>query len=605
MAILDIFRPSLRNYRGLLLLQCARLFGVPLVAAHIGLSSLGRSTALSSLARVVIYTASVPLFAAGRGLLDDWRQRRAARSMGAVLVPRVEGKWPGNIDVMLFILAEFETGYVLQSFKTLLDQYGVKTLNLRLLWSDLIITMDSGHIKYMLTDGFSSWIKGEQFIRAYESFLGGGIFNRDGHVWKEQRALARPFFARDRVRDFQIFERHATAMLAALRNAPLPPGAKSPLVRAVDMQDLVGRFTMDSAVEFLFGAELNTLGKPLPVAGKAQIGKKGSKSDDEFGSFVQAFEAAQLRAVERVNERWMWPLKELFGDHSRIATEAIDAFVQPIIEAAIAEDRERRDRDETLDMETATMLQYFVSVTSDKKMIRDQLISYMMAGRDTTGSLLTFTMYLLALHPHVFRTVQEEIRSACPVDSIPSFETIRSMPYLRAVLNESLRLFAPVPIDQRGTTAAGSVLPPTNPGDRPLYVPPHTDMYYLLLHLQRDPDTWGSTSLEFDPDRWINEEKLKPFLANPMIFLPFNAGPRICLGQQLAYNQASFFLVRLLQNVSSLELSPEFIPAGAEVPQNWKTQPGRVGLEQVWPKTAVIIYVKGGLWVRMRLNDEV
>lgn len=161
-----------------------------------------------------------------------------------------------------------------------------------------------------------------------------------------------------------------------------------------------------------------------------------------------------------------------------------------------------------------------------------------------TASLLTFTIYLLSIHPDVFRRLRQEVLSRSTRESMPSFDIIRNMPYralhslgrlayaltrlrVRAVLNETLRLFSPVPTNQRGTTAAGSVLPPTRPGDKPLYVPPHTDMFFLLLHMHRDPALWGDDSMEFDPDRWIDQDKLKPYLANPMIFLPFNGGPRI------------------------------------------------------------------------------
>lgn len=140
---------------------------------------------------------------------------------------------------------------------------------------------------------------------------------------------------------------------------------------------------MDISVEFLFGTQLATLQKRLPIAGKAKLGLKGSKSDDAFGSFVQAFEAVQLRTVERINERWMWPLKELMRDHNQDAIAVVNAYVEPVIEMALADDVERCKRGEDLDLETATMLQYLVSKTYDKKTLRDQLVNFMVAGRDS------------------------------------------------------------------------------------------------------------------------------------------------------------------------------------------------------------------------------
>lgn len=136
--VLELFRPSLGNYRGWLFLQCTKLIGIPIILAHVVLLTSGVAVHLGVALRFVIYAGSILLLAAVRILYDDMLQRRTARKMGAIPVPRVRGRWPGNIDVLLYILEEFETGYVLQSFQNLLDQHGVKTLNLRLLWSDLV-----------------------------------------------------------------------------------------------------------------------------------------------------------------------------------------------------------------------------------------------------------------------------------------------------------------------------------------------------------------------------------------------------------------------------------------------------------------------------------
>ena len=71
------------------------------------------------------------------------------------------------------------------------------------------------------------------------------------------------------------------------------------------------------------------------------------------------------------------------------------------------------------------------------------------------------------------------------------------------------------------------------------------------------------TAAKFDPDRFIDERLNKYLTHNPYIFLPFNAGPRICLGQQFAYNEMSFFLIRLMQSFSSFTLADDVQPAGS------------------------------------------
>jgi len=96
--------------------------------------------------------------------------------------------------------------------------------------------------------------------------------------------------------------------------------------------------------------------------------------------------------------------------------------------------------------------------------------------------------------------------------------------------------------------------------------------------------------LIFDPGRFL-DERVKFLTSNNFIFLPFNAGPRICLGQQFAYNEASFFLIRLLQSFSKVSLALDAQPASS-----LPIWPGR---EKIWMKSHLTLYCAGGLWVRM------
>ena len=74
----------------------------------------------------------------------------------------------------------------------------------------------------------------------------------------------------------------------------------------------------------------------------------------------------------------------------------------------------------------------------------------------------------------------------------------------------------------------------------------------------------------FDPNRWL-DERVKYIVRNPFIFLPFNAGPRICLGQQFAYNKMSYFLIRLLQNFSEVSFAEDEQPSELKPPAAWKS----------------------------------
>ena len=99
-----------------------------------------------------------------------------------------------------------------------------------------------------------------------------------------------------------------------------------------------------------------------------------------------------------------------------------------------------------------------------------------------------------------------------------------------------------------------------------------------------------SKAEEFDPDRFIDERLHKYLMPNPFIFLPFNAGPRICLGQQFAYNEMSFFIVRLLQNFETITLDVDSQPPESRPPAHWAGLPGRKGVEKFWPKAHLTVF---------------
>ena len=106
----------------------------------------------------------------------------------------------------------------------------------------------------------------------------------------------------------------------------------------------------------------------------------------------------------------------------------------------------------------------------------------------------------------------------------------------------------------------------------------------------------------FDPDRFLDERAQKYLVPNPFIFIPFNAGPRICPGQQFAYNEASVMIVRLIQAFKNISLDMNSNPE-ANPPGGWAMGSGRKTIEKVWVKSEVTMYAKGGVWVRMEEAD--
>ncbi|KAG6908239.1 hypothetical protein DXG01_005632 [Tephrocybe rancida] len=522
----------------------------------------------------------------------DWTQHREAQQLGVKLIPRVAGKWPGNIDVLLKMLKAFKTAYVVDVYLQMFEEYRCTTLNLYILWTDQIITMDHEHTKFVLATGFNNFWRGYAQKERMENFLGVGIFNRDDDVWKMHRSMTRPFFARERISDFEIFERHTSRTLSLLSSI-------SSSGQPSEAQDLYARFTIDAASEFLFGSNLDTLSGDLPIPGVTAMGPKGSATRDAWGSFTGAFEMAQMIISGRTRIGWLWPLFEMFGDKSEPYVKIIRAWLDPLVRRTLDEHEIVKKAGVESSISDKTFLQHLVDGTSDPVLIRDQLLSMLLASRDTTACLLTFLTYLMATHPHVAERMRAEVLEHCGPDKAPTYDQIRGLKYMRAVLNETLRLFPPVPLNVRESRAQACRLPRadatftdrTEEGQE-YYMPGSTTIIYLPLLFQRNKALWGPDADKFDPERWLDPERVARFVKNPSIYGPFSAGPRICVGQNYAYNEASYFLVRLLQKFDRFTLAPEVQPAGSLPPREWKERKGRQRVEEVWPAVAMTLYVK-------------
>ncbi|KAI0934646.1 hypothetical protein AcV5_006421 [Taiwanofungus camphoratus] len=477
--------------------------------------------------------------------------------------------------------------------------------------------------------------------------------------------MTRPFFSRDRISHFELFDRHAGASPPPLSLSPLPHtsflllsplfpslvaclttayvdaeealdrmGARFRAGHAVDFQDLISRFTLDSATEFLFGATVHSLRTPLPVSHNAAPPLSSStppssqsiSAPDSSYAFLhsgeaaeppssQAFSTAFNGAMQVISDRprlgLIWPLFEMFRNKSDKYMRVVDAFLAPILEEAVRKREEKHWRgkkddegaEEEEEDEEGTLLDSLVRYTKDPVVLHDEVLNILLAGRDTTACSLTFAVYFLSTHPHVLRQLRAEVLAKVGTRRRPTYEDIKEMRYLRAVINETLRLYPPVPWNVRYSTRETTLLNP-DPSGKPFYVPPNTPISWSALAMHRRTDLWGPDAMEFDPDRFLDERVHKYLTPNPFIFLPFNAGPRICLGQQFAYNEISFFLIKLLQRFSDMELDLAAQPPSSLPPQEWTGSPGRKGVEKFFPKTHLTMYALGGLWVRMTEADE-
>ncbi|KAJ7485209.1 cytochrome P450 monooxygenase pc-2 [Mycena galericulata] len=542
-------------------------------------------------------------------IYNEYQQARDAASRGAAPIPLVHDKWGGlGLTLVSEMMNSFRTGYPVDFLRHWFDQYG-NTVMAKILFESEITTLEPEYIKAILATDFNNYWKDPNSTRILQSLLGNGIFNTDGEhqepgqfltpcidcrviikdeMWKFHRSLARPFFSQERIRDFDIFDDHAGQAISLMRNR-LAEG------HPIDFQDVVSRFTLDSATEFLFERSVDSMAAGLPYPESWPVANSSYFLNHPSNTYVRSFVLSQTLLVMRAPFGSKWPLSEFWKDKIKPHRKIIDEFIEPLLNREL----ERKNKQEDEQKDEGSFLTHLVQATDDKDVIRDSIFNILIAGRDTTAATLTFGVYMLAEHRDIMARLRNEILNTVGSSRMPTYDDLRNMKYLRAFINETLRLYPPVPIDTRVSKNA-TTWPPIKPGDKPLYVPAHTTIRYSVFWMHRRTDLWGPDASKFDPDRFLDERLKKYLTPHPYIFLPFNAGPRICLGQQFAYNETAFFLVRLLQNFAEFSLAPDAQPESSKPPASWKDCEGTQATEKIMLSMHLTMYAKGGLWVRMK-----
>ena len=222
----------------------------------------------------------------------------------------------------------------------------------------------------------------------------------------------------------------------------------------------------------------------------------------------------------------------------------VHKFADEMVQAAL--DRQRASKGEKYDEHGSyVFLDSLVQRTQDPYTLRSEVLNVLLAGRDTTAGLLSNTWHVLSNRPDIWAKLQAEVDTLD--GALPDYSSLKDMKYLKWVLNECLRLYPVVPSNSRDAIRDTVIPLGGGPnGTSPVFVPQGTTVNYGVWSIHRRTDLFGADALEFKPERW---ETLRPGWE----YLPFNGGPRICVGQQYALTEASYATVRLMQQFRKIE----------------------------------------------------
>ncbi|CAN6644008.1 hypothetical protein TRVA0_020S01156 [Trichomonascus vanleenenianus] len=481
--------------------------------------------------QTVLYAgAALVVYVLVQDLIENWLYARKAKKHGCSEITYTRS-FPFGIRRLFMVMGDQKNNRGVERMRSVLLEGGHKTVRAQEFGRTVFKTCEPENIKAMLATQFNDFEFGPLRYTTMRPLLGDGVFTLDGSGWQHSRALLRPQFAKEQVSRVHELEGPVKNLMRIIDRDGLAPGG------SVEIQDLFFKLVLDTATDYLFGESTNTL-----LEGKVEDTRAISGKD--FGRLFN-------EALEHVVTRFMLQKLIIFTnttESTRVFGECkafVDYYVKRVLDA--------KAQGKELGGDKYFFLNELTKQTTDPIVMRDQALNILLAGRDTTSGLLSFTFALLVRHKDVFYKLREEVLDSFGTtpDSM-DFHTLRRCEYLKNVINEVLRLYPVVPNNSRLASRDTTLPVGGGPdGRQSVFVPKGAPVFYSVDALHRDKDIWGPDANEFKPERW-NQGKSYPWQ-----YIPFNGGPRICLGQQLALTEASYVIARLLQTYSDINGTPE------------------------------------------------
>lgn len=357
--------------------------------------------------------------------------------------------------------------------------------------------------KHVLQDNNQNYVKG-QIIGRVKILIGEGLFTSEGEFWRRQRRLAQPAFHRDRIASFA-----------------------ATMVRCTEERLARWEGAARRGEAFDVAAEMNAL--TLTVVGETLFGRDLSGEAAEAGRALRvALEITARRAMSYVvMPIWLpSPQHRVF----QRAVRTLDALVYALIEARRGA---REPGDDLLGMLMAARDEETGKGMSPRQ-LRDEVMTFLLAGHETTAVALAWTWYLLARHPEVAESARDEARAVLG-GRAPTVDDLPRLPLSRMVVEEAMRLYPPVWGVGRQTIEADHIGGYDVPAGTVINLSP------WVTH--RHPDFWDEPG-RFDPERFRpGVTRTRPRFA----YFPFSGGPRLCIGEAFALMEAQIVVAMLLQ----------------------------------------------------------
>ncbi|MBM9499845.1 cytochrome P450 [Leptospira sp. 201903071] len=352
-------------------------------------------------------------------------------------------------------------------------------------------------IRHVLQENSGNYHK-SVFYDELKRILGKGLLTSEGDFWKKQRRLIQPAFHRQRISEFTHIMAEETQNIFQEWESRQKNGTLR-----VDLSEEMMRLTF------------------------AIVGKTLFRSDvKEYSEIIaKNVEIAMQEVTKRLTMVFPPPIHWPLPGNRRLRN-SIESMNEVIYE--LIDQRRKNPSNDLISM----LLEIQDEETGEKmsvEQVRDEAITLLLAGHETTANALTWAFYLLSNHPDVFSKLKAEAKNVLG-DKIPSLEDVGALTYSRMVLEESMRLFPPAWTVERSSLGWDEV--------GGYKVPPGTNVSICIYSIHRDPRFWTEPE-KFWPERFSEENsKERPKYA----YIPFGGGPRMCIGNVFAMTEGILIL---------------------------------------------------------------
>ena len=370
----------------------------------------------------------------------------------------------------------------------------------------VFVTTDLEVIKYVLQVNQKNYVKSVAY-RHLRMALGNGLVTNEGESWRRHRRLAQPAFYKTQLEGlFRTMVEVAEDYCADLAQRAGHDGVE------VDITEEMMGVTADIALKTLFSSD----------------------NPADISEMYRVMKDAQDYVVHRTTKPYLAPFVHLNGRHRRFRKDMdwFDSHLFGLIE------RRRKDPDPPNDLLTL-LLQSRYEDTGEPmgdQQLRDEATTLFVAGHETSSNALSWTLYLLAQQPEVLKKLRTEI-DAVLGDRTPTIEDLRRLGYTNMVIQEGMRLYPPAFAVGREPLADDEILG--------VKIPKGSVVFISICGVHRHPKYWERPQAFF-PEHFSKEKTAeRPKLA----YLPFGAGPRMCIGNHFAMMEMQLLLVLLVRQV--------------------------------------------------------